>query len=210
MTILVVLLFSFSSAPNPLDPRTSILAFSLFLSFSFLFFPFTTVQWSNMKSVRDQLSVFEDAWIFYMFFNLENLVFEDFSFVSEEKPIDQRHDMQPEHPILTAIRQQHRKRSFSSGNFRKRDRTDLICVVCHAPAIGKMTPSRWPTSSSAFFFCLGYNFDQITCESCKAFFRRNALNNVVRRIVCWSSSPHPFTPRRSSSVASEPMIASLV
>jgi len=33
------------------------------------------------------------------------------------------------------------------------------------------------------FFCfliyLGYNFDQITCESCKAFFRRNALNNAV-------------------------------
>lgn len=55
-------------------------------------------------------------------------------------------------------RQQHRKRSFSSGNFRKRDRQDLICVVCHASAIG-------------------YNFDQITCESCKAFFRRNALNN---------------------------------
>ncbi len=26
---------------------------------------------------------------------------------------------------------------------------------------------------------LGYNFDQITCESCKAFFRRNALNNAV-------------------------------
>lgn len=34
-------------------------------------------------------------------------------------------------------RQQHRKRSFSSGNFRKRDRQDLICVVCHASAIGK-------------------------------------------------------------------------
>ncbi|CAF3527628.1 unnamed protein product, partial [Rotaria sp. Silwood2] len=32
----------------------------------------------------------------------------------------------------------------------------LICGVCGAPAFG-------------------YNFDQITCESCKAFFRRNAL-----------------------------------
>lgn len=29
------------------------------------------------------------------------------------------------------------------------------------------------------FFISGYNFDQITCESCKAFFRRNALNNAV-------------------------------
>ncbi|CAF4476408.1 unnamed protein product [Rotaria sp. Silwood2] len=34
----------------------------------------------------------------------------------------------------------------------------LICRVCGAPAHG-------------------YNFDQITCESCKAFFRRNALKN---------------------------------
>ncbi|CAM2707105.1 unnamed protein product [Rotaria socialis] len=54
--------------------------------------------------------------------------------------------------------QQHRKRSISSINSRKRDRHDLICVVCLAPA-------------------MGYNFDQITCESCKAFFRRNALTN---------------------------------
>jgi hypothetical protein len=28
-------------------------------------------------------------------------------------------------------------------------------------------------------FYLGYNFDAITCESCKAFFRRNALRPVV-------------------------------
>ena len=27
---------------------------------------------------------------------------------------------------------------------------------------------------------LGYNFNAITCESCKAFFRRNALKNKVR------------------------------
>ena len=39
--------------------------------------------------------------------------------------------------------------------------SDLICGVCSAPAHG-------------------YNFDQITCESCKAFFRRNALKNTVR------------------------------
>ncbi|UJR31906.1 hypothetical protein I4U23_019380 [Adineta vaga] len=37
---------------------------------------------------------------------------------------------------------------------------DLICNVCGAPAHG-------------------YNFDQITCESCKAFFRRNALKNIT-------------------------------
>ena len=28
---------------------------------------------------------------------------------------------------------------------------------------------------------LGYNFNALTCESCKAFFRRNALKNKVRR-----------------------------
>ncbi len=37
---------------------------------------------------------------------------------------------------------------------------DLKCCVCGAPAHG-------------------YNFDQISCESCKAFFRRNALRNLV-------------------------------
>ncbi|CAF0987726.1 unnamed protein product [Rotaria sordida] len=72
--------------------------------------------------------------------------------------------MQTDHRVPTtntaAMRQQqHRKRSASSVNSRKRDRHDLICVVCHAPA-------------------MGYNFDQITCESCKAFFRRNALANA--------------------------------
>ncbi|CAF0878563.1 unnamed protein product [Adineta ricciae] len=37
---------------------------------------------------------------------------------------------------------------------------NLVCSVCSAPAHG-------------------YNFDQITCESCKAFFRRNALRNMA-------------------------------
>ncbi|CAF1098066.1 unnamed protein product [Rotaria sordida] len=37
---------------------------------------------------------------------------------------------------------------------------NLDCRVCGAPA-------------------LGYNFDQITCESCKAFFRRNAFRDMV-------------------------------
>ena len=35
---------------------------------------------------------------------------------------------------------QHRKRSLSNMNARKRDRHDLICVVCHAPAMGKSRP----------------------------------------------------------------------
>ncbi|CAF1284621.1 unnamed protein product [Adineta steineri] len=77
--------------------------------------------------------------------------------------------MQTDHRVpsinITAMRQQqHRKRSYSNGAFRKRDRHDLICVICHAPA-------------------MGYNFDQITCESCKAFFRRNALQ-TSNRLKC--------------------------
>ena len=42
--------------------------------------------------------------------------------------------------------------------------SDLICGVCGAPAHG-------------------FNFDQVTCESCKAFFRRNALKNTVNRTI---------------------------
>jgi hypothetical protein len=37
---------------------------------------------------------------------------------------------------------------------------NLECRVCGGPA-------------------RGYNFDQVSCESCKAFFRRNALRNLV-------------------------------
>ncbi|CAF0872999.1 unnamed protein product [Adineta ricciae] len=44
------------------------------------------------------------------------------------------------------------------------EKRDLQCVVCGARAFG-------------------YNFDQITCESCKAFFRRNALRNI-KEIRC--------------------------
>ena len=41
-----------------------------------------------------------------------------------------------------------------------RDGTQLFCGVCSDKA-------------------LGYNFDAITCESCKAFFRRNATKAKV-------------------------------
>lgn len=36
---------------------------------------------------------------------------------------------------------------------------------------------------------LGYNFNAITCESCKAFFRRNALKNkVLKNVLTLTSS----------------------
>lgn len=46
----------------------------------------------------------------------------------------------------------------------KRPKGELICVVCGAPANG-------------------YNFDAITCESCKAFFRRNAFRPLVSYLL---------------------------
>jgi hypothetical protein len=49
--------------------------------------------------------------------------------------------MQTDHRVPTintkAMREQNRKRSYSNGNFRKHVQNDLICVVCHAPAMGK-------------------------------------------------------------------------
>ncbi|CAF3964555.1 unnamed protein product, partial [Rotaria sp. Silwood1] len=41
--------------------------------------------------------------------------------------------------------------------------SNFECCVCGGPAYG-------------------YNFDQITCESCKAFFRRNAFRDMVINI----------------------------
>ena len=87
------------------------------------------------------------------------------------------HRVSPMNPA-SVLQQQHRKRSYSNVNFRKRDRNDLICVVCLAPAMGMHESFSSPQLSSSSH--LGYNFDQITCESCKAFFRRNALNNEVK------------------------------
>ena len=49
-----------------------------------------------------------------------------------------------------------------------RDGTVLFCGVCGDRA-------------------LGYNFDAISCESCKAFFRRNALKTKVRNMRKFSN-----------------------
>jgi len=46
--------------------------------------------------------------------------------------------------------------------------SNLKCGVCGAPA-------------------KGYNFDQITCESCKTFFRRNALRHMVINMFLYLS-----------------------
>jgi hypothetical protein len=55
--------------------------------------------------------------------------------------------------------------SPQSSSTNKKAKSDLLtCVVCGSPAHG-------------------YNFDAISCESCKAFFRRNALKDPVRYII---------------------------
>lgn len=51
--------------------------------------------------------------------------------------------------------------SYANQQMAKKPRGELTCVVCGAAANG-------------------YNFDAITCESCKAFFRRNAFRPLVR------------------------------
>ncbi|CAF1977121.1 unnamed protein product [Rotaria magnacalcarata] len=50
------------------------------------------------------------------------------------------------------------------------------------PQVDKKSPGRNPKRYKALLTCVictgdahGYNFDAISCESCKAFFRRNAL-----------------------------------
>lgn len=53
------------------------------------------------------------------------------------------------------------EKSSSKSSQRRKD-DSLICSICEAPAHG-------------------YNFDAITCESCKAFFRRNALKGKVKQ-----------------------------
>ena len=34
---------------------------------------------------------------------------------------------------------------------------------------------------------IGYNFDAVSCESCKAFFRRNAPKGLVSLVEVWGS-----------------------
>jgi hypothetical protein len=44
---------------------------------------------------------------------------------------------------------------------------------------GGTTPDKTKLCSVCGDKALGYNFNAVTCESCKAFFRRNALKSKV-------------------------------
>ena len=65
----------------------------------------------------------------------------------------------------------------SAANIRRKRRKlptqvqsgELICMICQAPATG-------------------YNFDVVSCESCKAFFRRNAFKKDAKVVDCYTVS----------------------
>ncbi len=63
--------------------------------------------------------------------------------------------------------------SIGRGKTRGGGKAELKCAVCGDKA-------------------LGHNFDAITCESCKAFFRRNATKGEVRKLSVSLSLPLVF------------------
>ena len=83
-------------------------------------------------------------------------------------------------------------KDIPSTSTNKKTKTDLLtCVVCGSPAHG-------------------YNFDAISCESCKAFFRRNALKDAVGFDWEWTAWIFLFRLRRKHWNAVEIMIVILL
>lgn len=81
-------------------------------------------------------------------------------------------------PTILAPEVRHPKRRT-----RKHSRPMLQCVVCGDHAEGrKIFIKMILLIANTNDRILGYNFDAISCESCKAFFRRNALRPAVRRV----------------------------
>ncbi|CAF3516543.1 unnamed protein product [Adineta steineri] len=67
-----------------------------------------------------------------------------------------------------------------SSRSKKVKKNLLVCAICGAPA-------------------LGYNFDAISCESCKSFFRRNALKDPPLKCPQQGSCEITFESRRHCS-----------
>ena len=183
MTILVVRSFVRSSVRFSLSfsTRSTPSHFSACF-FSCFFFPFTTVQWSNTKSVRAQLSVFEAVWI-DMFFILEKLFYRISSLFEEIEPFlivtKWNPTTQPSLPFDSNIAN---VRSPAGTFVNVIEPIWSVWCATHLPSVGRHSLSLSLRGLHRAFSDaqLGYNFDQITCESCKAFFRRNALNNLVK------------------------------
>ncbi len=64
-------------------------------------------------------------------------------------------------------------------NYKYRIRQSLYCVVCSAPAFGMNFNACPYLMNIFFFFRIIFIFILVTCQSCKAFFRRNALKPPV-------------------------------
>ena len=61
-----------------------------------------------------------------------------------------------------------------NGTTKNGEKSNKVCSVCGDKA-------------------LGYNFNAVTCESCKAFFRRNALKDKVCHILHQKSFCTPLS-----------------
>ena len=71
--------------------------------------------------------------------------------------------------------------SNETKSFVKRPKPLLKCVVCSDNAFGMIERLSCSFVLLSDLY-LGYNFDAISCESCKAFFRRNALRPPVSKV----------------------------
>ncbi|CAF4985289.1 unnamed protein product [Rotaria sp. Silwood1] len=89
------------------------------------------------------------------------LLSDDFNLKNEYNQFSMLHNnLIKEITSLSPEIDQDQQQTLSENNSTKKSqRSNLECRVCGAPA-------------------QGYNFDQITCESCKAFFRRNAFRDM--------------------------------
>ncbi|CAF1092344.1 unnamed protein product [Rotaria sp. Silwood1] len=76
---------------------------------------------------------------------------------------------------LSQLEQQIPSIDVSKNTNTKKRKADLTCVICEGQAIG-------------------YNFDQISCESCKAFFRRNAFH-PIEKTKCINYNDNVFEVR---------------
>ncbi|PAA92193.1 hypothetical protein BOX15_Mlig029344g2, partial [Macrostomum lignano] len=83
-------------------------------------------------------------------------------------------------------RQQQTQAQACSGAFKTEPSVpdDVVGAAAAAPAVqpGKAGGQRHPRDDKICGVCgdkaLGFNFDAVSCESCKAFFRRNAVKGV--------------------------------
>ena len=103
--------------------------------------------------------------------------------MSETKSVSDRDRAKMENDRLAGNQNPHSTladKIFKTQSSKKRYRSLLICTVCKGDAHCTYKTSCVAVNQfDSFFVRTGYNFDAISCESCKAFFRRNALKIPV-------------------------------